>query len=204
MVEEMGIRKMAGMLLELSAEHHDEEHWLDAVHGCRRVAADPAGDRLSSTGGFSFRYGGMYLSASRHTAAGYALFYPGGGEALTYTMQLYQLLAGSRPELVRNEEFTRLLAFIQRPGRPMLVEASGIDLSLLRTEQGGPIHEVLTRIEAALEDPDFYEDLTGQLNFELTGPVRGDNLRFHNVAEELEWDEAGASERVLRFSEVKL
>ena len=57
-VEDMGIRKAARLLLEFSADYHRQDDWLADVDLCKRIAADPANDRLSDRPiGFSFRYG---------------------------------------------------------------------------------------------------------------------------------------------------
>ena len=119
-VEDLGIRKAARLLLDLCAEYRQEPDWLLDIDACDRIAADPAKDRLSDGFAFSFRYGGTYVSASRDTAATYALLYKGGGEALTHTLKLHRLLSTVRPDMAGREELSPLIAFAARPGKPVL------------------------------------------------------------------------------------
>lgn len=54
-------------------------------------------------------------------------------------------------------------------------------LTDLRAEQGGRIESALARIESALEDPDIFEDLVAQENFELKRAVPLSQLHFHEM-----------------------
>lgn len=161
-------------------------------------------DRLYGGNHFSFRYGGTYLTPSRSSAATYASRFP-YGEALTSTLKLLRLLAAVRADLAEREEFNSLTEFAALPGRPILVEAQQIELSSLRTEQGGDIHQVFARIEAMTNDSgvetgDIADIWLSQSNFELIQPVPRDQLKFHTFETIVESDGDGGSQRVLRLS----
>ena len=129
-VQDMGIRRAAQLLLDLSHTHRDDEDWLSDIDACKRIAADPSKDQLSERPiGFNFRYGGTYLSASSQTGARYALLYSAGGEALVYTLKLYQRVLAVMPGLATHDQFASLISFVARPARPLLVEASGVKLA---------------------------------------------------------------------------
>jgi hypothetical protein len=202
-VEDMGIRKAARLLLELSADYVREDDWLYDIDSCQRIAADPANDRLADLKSgffFSCRYGGTYLSASRETAAMYSFLYAGGGEALTHTLKLHRRLLAASPEIVAAEQFAPLVEFANRPAKPLIVEARDVKLEALRTEHGSGLEDLLDRIVDALENPDYYDCLVGQHNFELIQQVPSGQLRFYDVTKVLEFDDIGASREVLQFS----
>lgn len=205
-VEEMGIRRAAQLLLSLAADFRADEDWLLDVDGCEKIGQDPAHDRLKDTESgffFSFRYGGTYLSASRETAAEYALLYPNGGEALSHVLKLYRRLAEIKPELIANPSLAPLLSFVREPGAPVVVEARRVPVHLLRTEQGNGMEFLLARMEDALSDTEYYDALVGQHNFELTGPVPATDLRFYSVKKTTEYDGDGGSRPALEFSEFR-
>lgn len=201
-MEEMGIRKAARALVDLSTDFGQDEDWILEIRACEDVARDPTCDRLrdvSSGFSFSFRYGGTYLSASRETAASYALLYREGGEALTQCLKLLRRLSEARPGIASREEFAPLVEFTAIPATALVVEARDIEVSALRTEQGDGLEYLLGRIEDALEDPEFYDCLVGQHNFELTQPVPLNQLRFQTVRKFRKYDEIGASREALEF-----
>ncbi len=204
-VQDMGIRRAAQLLLDLSHTHRDDEDWLSDIDACKRIAADPSKDQLSERPiGFNFRYGGTYLSASSQTGARYALLYSAGGEALVYTLKLYQRVLAVMPGLATHDQFASLISFVARPARPLLVEASGVELSSLRAEQGGSTKEILERLERRLyKDPDFYNRRAAQDNFELLHPIPRGRLRFHEVVEVREFDDEGGFRDVIKLTPFK-
>jgi hypothetical protein len=199
-VEDMGIRKAAASLLELTRPYEERPEWLSPRDACARIAADPSTQLLPDRDSmFSFRYGGTYVSASSETAANYALLYPGGGESLTYTVALYRLLSSVRPDLAERKEFITLRDFAAPSATPLLVEARDVEITALRAEQGGKIARILACMEDALQDYDNYDFVVGQHNFDLTHPVPPHKLRFHTVSKVLEFDDVGASREVLQL-----
>jgi hypothetical protein len=203
-VEDMGIRRAAQLLLDLSDEHRHNEEWLRDINACKRIAADPSKDQLSERHFlFSFRYGGTYLSASSETAARYALLYSAGGEALTYTLKLYQRVLAVMPALATHDQFASLVSFVAKPASPLLVEASGVELSSLRAEQGGGIKEVLHHMEFCFEDPDLYDFAVDQDNFELIHPIPPNHLRFLEVTKVREFDGEGGFRDVIKLTPFK-
>ena len=202
-VEEMGIGNAARVLLEMSANFAQEQDWLFDIDSCRRIASDPATDRLGETKSgffFSYRYGGTYLSASRETAAMYSFLYDGGGEALTHILKLHRRLVAARPEVVAIGELASLVEFANRPAKPLIVEARNVKLEAIRTEQGGGLDYLLESIATALEDPEYYDALVGQHNFELMYQVPSNQLFFHDVRKVREFDDFGGSREILQFS----
>lgn len=199
-VEDMGIRDAARKLLELSAPYREQEEWMLDINGCDNIAADPANDRVSNNKLFNFRYGGTYVSASSETASTYASLYASGGEALTHVLKLYRRLSAIFPGMVDSPQFAALASFASKPARPLLVEAAEVEIDSLRSEHGGEIQEILDGMESALEDPEFYDALVGQHNFELTRPVAASQLRFYEPAKITEFDGEGGSREILKLS----
>jgi hypothetical protein len=204
-VEDMGIRRAAQLIASLAADYRADEDWLLDVDACEKIGQDPAHDRLKDTESgfsFSFRYGGTYLSASRETAAQYALLYPNGGEALSYALKLFRRLAKTKPELNTGPCFAPLLSFARQSGTPIVVEARGVPVHMLRTEQGSGTELLLARMGRVPEDTEYYDALVAQHNFELMGPVPAENLRFYSVKRVTEYDGDGGSRQALEFSEL--
>lgn len=205
-VQELGIRRAAKRLMQLAPMARNEDGLILLLDGCQNIVSDPAHDRLVDADSgffFSFRYGGTYLSASRETAGNYALLYPQGGEALTTVLSLYKQLSAEMPELKLDAELASLQELALQPAKPILVEARDILISSLRAEQGGGMQSLLERIEEALQDPEFYDGLVGQHNFELLEAVPIEQLRFYEVAKVTEFDDAGGSRQVFSFLESK-
>lgn len=205
-IEEMGIRRAAQLLLTMVNDFRDQDGWLDPIDACTRIARDPAEDRLIDPGTglcWNFRYGGTYLTPSRETAANYAILYPQGGEALTHIIKLYRKVVEIKPELNENPSLSPLIHFARAPGGAVVVEARRVPVSMLRAEQGGGTDYVIARIEDALENPEVYDWLAGQDNFELLGTVPLADLRFYSAKKVTEYDENGASRQTLELTEFR-
>lgn len=108
-IEELGIRRAAGILVKLCAELGFPPEWLSEISACARVAENPTGQTHSHDSGFNFRYGGTCLSPSRATAVAYARLYGCGSEGLTYTSRLFRKVAAQLPDIAARAMNSRLL-----------------------------------------------------------------------------------------------
>jgi hypothetical protein len=177
-----GVREAACLLLELSREFESYSDWQLDRDACARIAEDPGTQVLVHDHGFNFRYGGVYLSASKTTAARYARLYDCGSETHAYTLRLYERIGVNQPGLASRKEFSALCAFARRSKKPLLVEARDVELASLRAEQGGGHSNLLAHIERSLEDdPELYDLMVQQTNFELVRPVPTAQLLFYEV-----------------------
>jgi hypothetical protein len=197
-VEEMGIRKAATILLDACESCPQDDKWPSPIDACQKIAADPAEVLLGGgMGRMSFRCGGTYLSASSETAAVYA-FLPSGGEALREVLRLYRLVSSARPEFATHRQFTPLVEFASRASRPLLVEASQVPVADLRSEQGDLIDEIIERMQEAAGDPDIYDCLVAQHKFELMRHIPAHRLRFHLISQIEEFDGEGGSRTAIQ------
>ena len=188
-VEDLGIRDAARLLVTLCEEYQPWPDWRFDADACIRIAEDPTKQELIHNSGFNFRYGGTYVSASRSTATTYALLYDCGSEALAYSLKLFKKLSSVRPDLTARAEFSIITAFAEKTRKPLVIEAHDVEVGFLRAEQGGDSTQALRCIEDAMcDDPDFYDLLVQQENFELVKPVPPCQLRFYEVKERFESD----------------
>ncbi len=172
MIEQLGLRRAAGLLVEKCREFEANDDWLEGIDACIKIAHEP---NLQPESGpiLSFlRYGGTYVSASRATAATYARSYNHGSEALTYTLRLLEKAEAIFPHLAFRKEFSVIRAAGKKPKQPLLIQARRVPISGLRSERGGEIEPVLRRISLALEEGRRdYQLFVQQANFELTQSV---------------------------------
>jgi hypothetical protein len=180
-VQDLGVRDAARLLVELSKNWRCEDDWLLDIDCCEHIAKEPSDEGFASVAGFNFRYGGTYLSPSRDTAIRYALLNSYGSEALTCTLSLYRRLSHASPDLPALSAFSSLTALELALKKPILVEAVDVALSQLRAEQGGGHQRALAQIEWALEDPDLYDAIVAQANFELIQALPPKQLRFYEI-----------------------
>ena len=182
MVEDLSLRTVVQSLLALcETDLQPDAQWLADKDAATKIATNPDIHDLNRDSGFNFRYGGTYVSASRKTAVTYAQLYNCGSEALAHTFGLFKRLSQQRPALANREEFSRISALSQTNGAPLLVELRDVEVASLRAEQGGSSAPILERIANALNDPDIYDLVVQQENFELLQPVPATSLRFHKI-----------------------
>lgn len=181
-VEDLGLRTVVSSLLKLcEKELQPDSNWPFDKVAALKIAANPTIRNLNQDCGFNFRYGGTYVSASRRTAATYALLYDCDSEALAHALKLFERLSQQRPPLAAREEFSRLYALAQKHREPLLIEARDVEVASLRAEQGGSSAAILKRIESSLDDLDIYDEVVQQHNFELLQAVPTSNLRFYKI-----------------------
>jgi hypothetical protein len=182
MVEDLGLRAVVRSLLELcETELEPDPKWLSDKGAALKIATEPAIHNLGRTTLFSFRYGGTYVSPSRATAVRYALLYDCGSEALSYTLRLLERLSQRRPALAAREEFSRINLLARKQREPLLVKATDVEVASLRAEQGGSCPAILERIESASAEPDIYDIMVKQENFELLHSIPPANLQFYKI-----------------------
>jgi len=182
MVEELGLRKIAPRLLELGEERlQTDPDWPLDRHFLTKIAPDPSTQTPGGNFGFNFRYGGTYVTPSRQTAATYALLNKCGSEALACTQKILDKLLPQVPSLATQEPISRIVALAKTPRQPILVEACDVPVALLRAEQGGSCSPCLEFIEHVLADPDIYDMVVQQANFELLAPIPASQLRFYKI-----------------------
>jgi hypothetical protein len=179
-VEELRLPAIVHRLLEYEEQLQTYPSWVVEKRLLLKIADDPS-QNLSGHFGFNFRYGGTYVTPSRQTGARYALFNKCGSEALSSTIKILEALLAQLPTLASDEHFSRAVAFASKPGRPMLIEAYEVPVTSLRAEQGGSCGAVLEQIERALADPEIYDTMVQQDNFELLRPVPASQLRFTKI-----------------------
>ena len=131
----------------------------------------------------SFRYGGVCVTPSRKTAAGYSS--ECGSEALRTIVELLDKVDSVRPDLTLHDAFAGMRAFARQPGKPIVIEARDVEACNLRAENGGNAESILDFIRDTprddLDDPEFFDLWLGQSNFELSEPIPSGQLRFHSV-----------------------
>lgn len=181
LIEELGIREAARALVEVCDRLGGRDEWLLDHEGCKNIAADPStqtrGPRL-----FSFRYGGVYLTPSRTTAATYATLYPFGSEAISIVKRLFDRVCACERSVEDLDVFSGLHSVTATPGFPIVVEASSVPVGDLSAEHGGDPQEYLSRIGDALDDADLFDVMTAQANFELARPLEPNLLRLYRVS----------------------
>ncbi len=174
-MEAFGLRKMAGILVGLSAPFAGKEDWIEDIDGCERAAKAPESQKLKHTTGFNFRYGGAYVTPSRQSAIFYAISNPRGSEALRSILSLHNHLIRIKPEIEGMPDLRILRDLAQFPKTPILIQANDVNIASLRAEQGGPPDDALRWIQETLEETDcdaeYFDMMTQQSNFELACPV---------------------------------
>lgn len=182
-VEELGVRAAAQALLGHEDALTKFPEWPMEKYFLLKMAQDPPSQiPANATYGFNFRYGGAYLTPSRQSAINYALYNKEGSEAIRGILKVLDVLVKRLPQVASQAVFSNILRFARLPREPMLIEAHEVDVLSLRAEQGGDNAPVLADIEAALEDPDIYEVMTSQSNFELIRPIPASQLHFYRIA----------------------
>lgn len=176
--QELGLQAIANELLKYEEQLATMPTWLSEKYFLLKMAGE---QKPRGHSGFNFRYGGAYVSPSRQAAATYALLNKCGSEALAGTLKVIEELMLRFPGLATLEQFSRVLAFANRPRMPILIEAHDVPEAFLRAEQGGPCGPVLDYIEDNLSDPEIYETMVGQSNFELLSPIPSYQLRFYKI-----------------------
>ena len=131
--------------------------------------------------GSFLRYCGTYLTPSKQTAARYALLNEYGSEALTCTLKILNSVIAELPELGLREPFSNVLAFAGQPKCPIVIEACNVPENILLSERAGPCAPVLQILENALSEPDIFDLLVQQDNFELLQPIPASQLRFYKI-----------------------
>ena len=180
-VDDLGLPATVRRLLEYEEQLQTYPNWPLEKRLLLKIADDPSTQNLAGHFGFNFRYGGTYVTPSLQTAATYALLNKCGSEALASTLKILEALLAQLPALASEEQFSKLVALASQPARPMLIEAHKVPVTSLRAEQGGPCDAVLEQIEWALADPEIYDTMVQQDNFELLHPVPASQLRFNRI-----------------------
>lgn len=182
-LSDLGVRNVAKLLIELCPGDGKIPAWESEIHFLKRIAAPPVEQISHPHATMSFRYGGVCVSPSRTTAAGYSS--ECGSEALRTIVELLDKVDSVRPDLTVNDAFSGIRAFARQPGEPIVIEAPDVQVSNLRAENGGNAQSILDFIldtpRDDLDDPEFFDLWLGQSNFELSEPIPSKQLRFHSV-----------------------
>jgi hypothetical protein len=179
-VGDLGLRAIAQKLLRYEEQLATVPTWPFEKRLLLQIAEDPSSQTPGGRGGFSFRYGNTCVTPSKQTAARYALLNR-GSEALAGTLKVLEPLLDQLPSLVADEQFSKILAFSSRPRIPTFIEANDVPEMFLQAEHGGPRGPVLEFIESALSDPETYDTMVQQANFELIRPVPASELQFYKI-----------------------
>ena len=191
-LSDLGVRNAAKLLIELCPGDGSIPDWESEIHFLRRIAPTPAEQISYPQATMSFRYGGVCVSPSRTTAAGYSS--KCGSEALRTIVELLNKVDSLRPDLTLDYAFKRIRGFARQSGEPIVIEAREVEVCNLRAENGGSAESILDFIRDTpredLDDPEFYDLWLGQSNFELSEPIPSGQLRFHSVRKYM--DEKGS------------
>ncbi|WP_455884803.1 hypothetical protein [Pseudomonas spelaei] len=141
-------------------------------------------DQNVTGGGFNFRYGGIYLSASRQTAQMYAKS-PKGSEIISHIFLAYEELKSVDPDAASQllhcaHPLTKLF---EKPSMPMLITVSKVKAHLLTTEHGKAIDEQLAEMKNLREarDPHLIDVIWQQRNFTFDGTLEPHTLMFEEL-----------------------
>lgn len=132
--------------------------------------------------GFNFQHGDTYLSASRYTAANYAINKRYGSEILTYTIDFLKGLLQLDIPYVKNELFnkhSKIYGLIESAPSPLLIHVKNVSIDSLISEHGEKPDRNLKRIRESIEEfPNILETALQQINFRLIHPVNIKDLDF--------------------------
>ena len=135
-----------------------------------------------NSGSFNFQHGDTYLSASKITAANYAISKSYGSEILTYTINfLQELIRLDIPYVIKDlyRKYTNVFELIEANPSPLLIQISNVNVSSLQDEHGSDPQSNLDRMKEVInEDPSFYDRAIQQCNFRLLSPVTITNLKL--------------------------
>lgn len=179
-VGDLGLRAIAQKLLTYEEQLGTVPAWAFEKRLLLEIVQDPSSQTPAGHGGFSFRYGSTCVTPCKQTAARYALLNR-GSEALAGTLRVLEALLEQLPNLTADEQFSKVHAFSSRSRIPIFIEAHDVPEMFLRAEQGGPRGPVLEFIESALSDPETYDTMVQQANFELLGPIPVAQLQFYKI-----------------------
>lgn len=156
----------------------DNEQWM-----MLRVVLEPMINQRVTACGFNFRHGRTYLTPSKLTAIKYAVNNPQGSECFSSAKVVYDLVRSVTPDRVNEigARYPTLVKRINETGTPIVIGISGVPMTMLKSENGQPIDEVIRQIERF--DSDKMADvLCQQFNFELQGVVPFASVSCYNVA----------------------
>lgn len=135
-------------------------------------------------GGFNFRYGGVYLSPSKHTARRYANNAM-GSELLSTIYQAYSALISVNTKAAKAvlPDTSPISKLFKQHTNPLILTVTRVSAEALTTENGQPIQAQLAVMEsmkikygATQENPLFQ-----QMNFVLTETLHPDLLQFEQL-----------------------
>jgi len=140
----------------------------------------------SNSGRMNFQHGDTYLSASRQTAANYAIRKRYGSELLTYTLNfLQELIRQNVPDLEKEiyQKYYRFWVFLKVNPSPILIRVSGISSSILLDEHGNNPDSNIAEIAKIAElsksfTEEFRDDTLQQINFRLKESVQVNRLKI--------------------------
>jgi len=184
-IRELGVIELLGDVVRLCDDGlPPEPQWLLRMDAARRMASQQV-----TAAGFNFRHGGTYVSPSPVTAARYAMK-ESGSEIVCRFLMLYRRIEQQRPDLLRalQRDPSALMSFAAHDHVPLLIELSDVPIQSLRTEQGGPVEQILEEIEGFLNDmPDNFPGIVQQHNFELVRAVSRSQFHVHRIMDSWEY-----------------
>jgi hypothetical protein len=174
------IPERAAKLLKASEAFKGKEPWPLTRYFCAKLANTPPPND-SHTSGFSYRYGGVYLTPSRQTAIRYATRSL-GSEALGILYDMLVLFADEDLALLDDTDQSLLAQMKAVQTYPVLIKIDGIAVDDLRAEQGGDARAALEDLNKYLaDDADLFDDLTQQTNFELIRPIPPNDFSAYKI-----------------------
>jgi hypothetical protein len=186
-IQEFKVIELLSILVELCDAHLEPvDEWAPRMYSARNVV----GQNVTS-GGWNYRHGGVYLTPTRSLAARYAYDMSFGSEAIHYFMRLYERLGAEKPDLLESvsDSAAPLIAFVSKPGVPLVIEVKEVPISVLRTESGEDPAPRLQMLENLLnrKDKALFSVISQRLNFETTKPVTPSQLDFYAIGETYEY-----------------
>jgi hypothetical protein len=133
----------------------------------------------------NWRYGQTYLTASRAQARSYAR--PEGSEIVFAAKWLYERIKHHDQEAVRElgAKYSSALSRLTLTGDPVVIKASSVPITQLRSETGGDAIPVIELLGQLLDEncADEDHDKVCAISFELAGALDPTTLRWQKLVD---------------------
>ena len=160
--------------------------WLEDPDLCiLKLTVDSMRKRTVTPGGFNFRYGSTYVSASCRSAVRYATSNRYGSELLSTTVLVLDKLFDQDPAraqaIAERHQISPDLRGL--PPQPVLVEANQVPVRIVKSERGESADAQLKRMQQFADTrPDQRTPvLWDQMNFEPVSPMPSEALRCYDI-----------------------
>lgn len=136
--------------------------------------------------GLNFQHGSVYLSPSKKTAVRYACGKKKGSELISRVVLLIEELVCLDIAEVKTDlcqEFPEVFHLQDIDAAPVLICISQLNPDMLLSERGESPEDNLAKIrDLQVRFPGSWEQISQQLNFRLTQPIRADEIAVSLIA----------------------